>query len=192
MSANTKRRATIEEYLELERTSETKHEYFNGEIRAVAGATPRHGMLVVNVLAELNLALRGTDFGSFAGSLRVHTVATREFFYPDGSVVEGTPEAPEVDRNAIINPIALVDVQRSHVSGSGHRLRAFQTIEILQDYLLIAQDRPMITHFHRVGPHQWLQTDIHDLGAVVELDSLGVTLRLEDIYREFEKYQGEP
>ncbi len=119
MVALPERRASYAEYLELERSSQTKHEFVNGEIYAMAGGTPEHARLAMKLGRLLGAALDGQPCEVFGSDLRVRVVATGRATYPDLTVVCGRAELDPEDAEAVTNPTVLVEV----LSEPAHRIR---------------------------------------------------------------------
>src|SRR5688500_15445781 len=92
MSTQPKPYLTPEEYLAFERSSETKHEYYRGEIFAMAGVGREHELIAGNIFADIHTQLRGRNCEVYGSDLRVQVTATGLYTYPDISVVCGRPE----------------------------------------------------------------------------------------------------
>ena len=110
---------TPEEYLARERQAEQKSEYFNGEIFAMSGASPRHVLIVTNVVAELRGQLKQRPCTAYSTDLRVKVSATGLYTYPDVVVVCGTPQfdAERKDTLLILNPTLIVEVLSDSTEG---------------------------------------------------------------------------
>jgi Uma2 family endonuclease len=185
MSASTTAVAIGEdEYLELERRSETKHELVKGQIVAMAGATFEHNTLAANTLAALGVLLRGKGCRAVGSDQRIHIPATGLFTYPDVTVVRGTPEFHSKDRDTLTNPRVLVEVLSDATEryDRGAKFAHYRSIPSLAEYVLVAQDEPRVEHFRRVETGQWLLTVASGEGARVELPALGCTLLVSDLY----------
>jgi Uma2 family endonuclease len=102
-------RMTYAEYLAFEESAETKHEYLDGQVVAMAGGTPEHARLCASATVLLTNALRGRRCSAFSSDLRVHVPATGRSTYPDVTVVCEKRELADVDRHAITNPILIVE-----------------------------------------------------------------------------------
>jgi Uma2 family endonuclease len=76
-SAATKRRFTPKEYLALERRSETRNEFYNGEIFAMSGASREHNLISVNVLRDIGNQLEDRPCEAYTSDMRVSVEATR-------------------------------------------------------------------------------------------------------------------
>lgn len=91
MSALPIRKLTIEEYIELDKNSEERYEYFDGEVFAMAGGSPEHGIIGGNVFAHLFLKLRGSQCQALNSEIRLKVPAAPPYQYPDVSVICGEP-----------------------------------------------------------------------------------------------------
>jgi Uma2 family endonuclease len=184
MAALRERTWTVEQYLELERTSEEKHEYLDGQIYLMGGASPNHNIIVANTTIGLGIQLRKGPCVIYASDQRVK--AGRLYAYPDVSVVCGTPQYTEDIPETILNPTLIVEVLSPTTEGydRGEKFRQYRMLESLQEYVLVSQDSHHIEHYVRRPDDQWLFSDAKGLEAVLELPSIGCTLALADVYEK--------
>src|SRR5947209_11975823 len=105
MSSKAKTFFTPEEYLELERNSETKHEYFNGEIFAMGGASPEHVLIVSNLVGELRTQFKQGSCRVYSTDLRVKVSPTGLYTYPDVVVICEAPEFSDEQKDTLVNPV---------------------------------------------------------------------------------------
>src|SRR5579859_4604384 len=102
---------TPEEYLRRERNAETKSEYYDGVIVAMAGASPEHNIIAANVIIQLNAQLRDRGCIPFTGDLRVRVDACNRYFYPDTTLVCGQPTYQMLEGlRSLLNPALIVEV----------------------------------------------------------------------------------
>jgi Uma2 family endonuclease len=136
-----------EEYLAWERQQPSKHEYFDGEVFAMSGASPRHNRLSVRICVALELAV-GKTCNVFTSDQRLRTGRAR-YVYPDAVVVCGKPTVEHDD--VITNPTVVVEVLSSSTEQYDRGLKwdGYQSRESLTDYVLVSQDRARIEHFGR-------------------------------------------
>jgi Uma2 family endonuclease len=176
-------RYTVAEYLAFERDSETKHEFIQGEIVAMAGASREHGRIVFNVTGQFYLQLREKPCEVFPGDIRVQ-VNPWIYYYPDIVAVCGTPHFEDKELDTLLNPTLLIEVlsRSTHKKDKGDKTEQYLSMESLQDYLMIAQDHPLVEHYQRQDVDQWLLTRYRTLGATLDLLSIGCTLSLADVY----------
>lgn len=175
---------TYSQYLELEQTSTEKHEYLRGEVWAMAGGTPKHSTISTNVAAALVSALKGKPCGVFNSDLRVRVVETDRTTYPDVTVVCGKRELARDDEQAVVNPVAIVEVlsDATEASDRGEKFAHLQRLPSLQEYVLVNQREQRVEVFRRGEGATWMLTP-HTQGQV-ELRSLGVSLDLAAIYAD--------
>jgi Uma2 family endonuclease len=183
MSALPKNFITPEDYLKFERESEIKHEYLDGEIFAMSGASERHNIIVLNTGASLHAQLRKRPCRVYANDLRVRVPNTSFYTYPDLSVVCGERELEDDVLDTLLNPTLIIEVLSPSTESynRGKKFQLYRKLESLQAYILIAQDSVHIEHFARQG-ESWVLTDFSGRDAVVTLPSIDCTLALEDVY----------
>lgn len=180
-------RASEAEYLERERQSETKHEYIDGEIVDMAGASILHNLLVLNVGAALRERLRGKPCVVLASDQRVNIRATRLYTYPDVSVVCGRPETHPADAQTLLNPLVIIEVlsDSTEAYDRGEKFAHYRGLPSLREYVLVSQRARRIEHYRRVEVGQWLLTEYQE-GAAVPLPALGIELPLAEVYDKAE------
>jgi len=178
------RRVSPEEYLSLERRSELKHEYLNGEIYATAGASRRHNFIAGDVYASLLSQLRGRGCDVYSGDMRVKVPAADLYTYPDVTVVCGEPELEDAEVDTLLNPTLIVEVlsRTTESYDRGVKFAYYRTLSSFAEYLVLALDRVYAEHWVRQGDGGWLLTETDRREDVLELPSIGCTLALRDAY----------
>lgn len=178
---------TPEEYLALERNAEFKSEYLDGRIVAMTGATMVHATITGNINAELRQRLRGGSCRAVASDMRVQTGAGRRYTYPDVVAVCGEPRFMDGTLDTLLNPALIVEVlsPSTEAYDRGEKFLHYRTIESLQEYVLVAQDRVLVERFVRAGEF-WTLSTLSDLDASLELTSVGCELPLREIYERVE------
>lgn len=181
-----------EAYLETERARENRHEYVNGMIVAMSGATPRHNVLVTNMVIVLNARLRGKCRAITSGQ-RVHIPATGMYAYPDVVVICGAWELHPKDRTTVLNPRMLVEVlsPATEAYDRGAKFKHYQHIPTLLDYVMVAQDGKRVEHYKRLEGGQWLYTVAEGEDKVLAIEELALSLPLCDIYDGVDEVPGE-
>lgn len=177
-----------EEYLELERQAETKSEYWNGEIYAMAGASRNHTLIAANVIASLHLQLKRRRCTVHTGDLRVKTSSTGLYAYPDVVVVCGDPKFEDRHGDTLLNPTLIVEVLSKSTESydRGPKFEHYCTLESLTDYVLIAQERASIEHRERQADGRWLLGIYQGLDTILSLPFIGCQLLLSDVYDKME------
>lgn len=101
-----------EVYLENERRATTKHEYFQGEIFAMSGASISHNRLVKNCLSELGTKLKGKECEPFGSDLRIHIPKNTLYTYPDISIICGEIETTDDKFDTVTNPSVIMNAEK--------------------------------------------------------------------------------
>lgn len=188
MSTLPKSFITPEEYLEIERKAEFRSEYCRGEMFAVAGATEVHTLLVGNTWTALLQRLRRGSCRVYAHDMKVRVSASGLYTYPD--LVVGCAERKFLDErhDTLLNPVLIVEVlsDSTEAYDRGEKFRQYRTLESLQEYVLIAQDRVQAEVFRRQPDGQWLLRAVSRLEDSITLESVGCSLLLSDIYEDVE------
>jgi Uma2 family endonuclease len=179
------RHYTIGEYLQLESYSNVRHEYFDGQIYAMAGGTPEHGTYAANVIAALAGKLRGRPCRVQTSDVRIRIQASGLDTYPDISVVCGHAERDPEDRDAIVNPTMLVEVTSPSTEAydRGEKLEHYQRIPSLREVVFVAHDERRLDVVRR-GPDGVWSTVSAPTGASLRLESLDCELEVDDVYRD--------
>ena len=164
------------DYLQGELLAETKHEYIDGQVHAMAGASENHNLLSVNIATELKTRLKGTPCRIFIADMKVKVGAN--FFYPDVMVVCQEDNDNEYYKTAPVIIVEVLSKSTRRFDQTDKRLRC-QRIPSLEEYVLIEQDKGEIQVFSKKD--QW-QSFYYYLGDDITFSSLGITVRVEDIY----------
>jgi Uma2 family endonuclease len=179
-------RFTPEEYLRREYDAQEKHQYYRGEIWAMAGGTAEHSLIIANLTGELHGRLKGGRCRVYDSNLRVRIPATTLYTYPDVSVVCGEIEFDPLDRNktTMLNPTVLVEVLSPSTQGwdRGEKLQSYIQIAALREYVLVSSQIASVETFFRQSDGTWAYTSTTPPATDVKLRSLNVELPFADIY----------
>jgi Uma2 family endonuclease len=180
-----RQRYTFGQYIDLEQMSPIKHEFLGGDVWAMAGGTPSHSAVAINVAALLSEQLRGRPCRVFGSDLRIRVRATGLGTYPDVSVVcdalEIDPEDPT--RTTVVNPKLLVEIlsPSTEAYDRGEKLEHYKRISSLEEVVLVAHDEPRVDLYRKQGD-RWIETTTRS--GDVELRSVGAVLPVAEIYRD--------
>lgn len=176
---------TPEEYLAFERAAETKHEYLDGQIYAMAGGSPQHNQICFNLAGEIHPQLKGTSCIGYTSDQKVRTDPMDLFSYPDVTIVCGKPVFHDKHNDVILNPKVIIEVLSPGTEDydRSQKLTRYQAIKSVSDYILISQTRPCVEHFVRQkGKRQWLFAIEIEMKAEIFIASINCRLKLADIY----------
>jgi Uma2 family endonuclease len=177
-----------DDYLALERESDIKHEFFQGEVLAMAGASPNHILIATTIASRLFFQLEKHPCFVYQGDLRLKVSALKFQAYPDVVVVCGEPKYTDDKPPALLNPTLIIEVLSPSTEqyDRGKKFQRYQTLESLQEYVLVTQDSPYIERFLRQANGAWLYTAAVGLEASIALLSIQCTLALNDVYTKIE------
>lgn len=184
---------TVEQYLALERESDERQEYLDGQIYAMAGESPEHGTICTNLTMLLASQLRGGPCQAWSKDMKVRSGPTPSarptrglYSYPDLVVVCGEPEFHDDYRDVLLNPKVIIEVlsPSTEAYDRGQKFHRYRTwLPSLTDYLMFAQREPMADHFVRHENGLWVITEpVNELAGRVEIPSIGCALQLSDVY----------
>lgn len=184
MSQQIKSYVSPEEYLRLERQSEYKSEYVNGEVFAMTGAGHKHNLVAGNIFGELRQQLKGRQCEAYVGDMRVKVTATGLYTYPDVVVVSGEPKFEDEYVDTLLNPTLLVEVLSQSTERYDRIAKSsyYRTLDSLAEHLLVAQDEVRLEQYVKQANGQWLLFECSSIDAAIELESIGCTLALRDVY----------
>lgn len=175
---------TSEEYLAIERMADYKSEYFNGEMFAMAGASPTHALIVTNVVSELRTQLKKRPCTVYSTDLRLRVSPTGLYTYPDVAVVCGEPEYDDKYEDTLLNPTLIIEVlsESTESYDRGAKFKQYQSVKSVKEYVLIAQNTPRIERFTRQNRSRWSPLMASHIGDEIELSSVNCVLSLAEVY----------
>lgn len=186
MSTQPKTLLTEEQYLEIERSAESKSEFFEGEMFAMAGAAASHNRLVWNIIVEFGPLLRSGPCQGFPSDMRVRVSSSGLYTYPDVVVVCGEPQFLDDRRDTLLNPTLIVEVlcPSTEAYDRGRKFEHYASIPSLSEYLLVASDRIHLDLYARQTTGQWLLTSANGPDGALNLVSAGCRLTTPALYRD--------
>ncbi len=192
-TAATAPRMTAEEYLVWERNQLDKHDFYDGELIAMAGASMRHAALTSALTIELGAALRGGPCRVYSSDLKISAMAGRRYFYPDASVVCARPRGEPAATDVIVNPNAIIEVLSASTEAydRGAKWTSYQRLESLTDYLLVSQSSARIEHFVRQGPAEVWRYRGWGPGERAVLAN-GASFEIDAVYAGVFELEGDP
>jgi len=194
MSAVPKSRLTPAEYLARERAAEYRSEFFDGEMFALAGASYAHVVIADNLTVALGTALCGGPCRTLSHDMRVKVSPTGLYTYPDIVVLCGPPELEDANGDTLLNPTAIIEVlsDATEKYDRGKKFDHYRRIASLQEYVLVAQDRPQVERFARQPDGGWLLTVFADPAGEFALSSAPARIPMAEVYRGVELPSEEP
>jgi Uma2 family endonuclease len=183
MSTQPKTFLTEQAYLEIERKAEHKSEYYRGEMFAMAGGTPRHGLIILNVGGELRQQLKGKPCWVYTSEVRLRVSAAGLYTYPDAMVLCGERKYADDHQDTVTNPVLIIEVLSDSTRDYdlGGKFQLYRGLPSLGEYLTVEQDRPHVEQWTRQG-NNWLLAEYSDPSQTIQLASIGCILSLAEVY----------
>ena len=176
----------LEEYLQLEESSEIRHEYLGGQIFAMSGGSKEHNLIAGNIYSRIRSDLRGSSCSVFMADIKVRIELANKakdvFYYPDVIV---TCDSQDKDRFFLNYPCLIIEVLSPSTETTDRRekLVNYQNLESLQEYVLVSQEEIKIEVYRQVDQGGWL-LEILGKDEELHLDSIGLTLTMAEIYED--------
>lgn len=188
--AKQQQRYSLQEYYTLEDAADTRHEFHDGEILAMAGGSMSHSQICFNLAGELRTRLKGKPCQGFESNLRTRIDASNRNVYPDISIVCGPVERDQRDPSmgTITNPSVVIEV----ISPSTERYDRtekrdhYLKLPSLKAHVLVDQDRPRVEVLSRTEDGRWELSFATGLDASLKIDALGVEIPLREVYDRVE------
>lgn len=188
MSAQPVPHLTVAEYLAIERKAETKHEFYHGEMFAMAGASRAHNRISLNIASCLNNQLGERGCEVFMSDMRVQVNATDLYTYPDVVATCERPCFADDNSDTLLNPQVIIEVLSPSTESydRGKKFEHYRQLESLQEYLLVAQDRQHIDRFIKQADGRWALDEAREPDGVLALESVDAQLPLSEVYARVE------
>src|SRR5438874_5807992 len=180
---------TAEQYLQLERVSEMRHEFFDGLMYAMAGESPDHSTICFNLASAIGFQIKDKTCHGFSPNMKVRAGIGGLYAYPDLMIVCGEARFHDEYCDVLLNPTVIFEVLSPSTQkyDRGEKFRRYRTeIESLQDYVLVSQDQFRVEHHHREADGTWSQTEVIGKAGVVVLKSIECSVPLSEIHRNTE------
>jgi Uma2 family endonuclease len=176
---------SVEEYLKTEDKSDIRHEYVDGQIFAMAGASEEHNLIVGNIYTALRSYLRGSSCRTFVSDMKVKVKVQKIdiFYYPDLLV---TCDPNDRERYFKTSPILIVEVLSNSTETTDKREKRvnYQSIKSLQEYVLISQDEIKVEIYRKDTQGNWSVQTFKNSDDRVCLESVNLTMTMAEIYED--------
>ena len=173
---------SVSDYLEGESRANRKHEYIEGAVYAMAGATNSHNRMATNVTGSLYSQLRGHRCQVFNSDtkIRVRLAKGTRFYYPDASVVCRLNQPSDTFHDA---PIVIVEVvsESTRRTDEKEKCVAYSAIDSMRVYILIEQNSAIALVYRR-GENGLVSETYFDRDSIIPLPEIDCTLKMRELY----------
>jgi Uma2 family endonuclease len=185
MVAIPKERFTLEEYIEFDKNSEERWEHFDGVVVSMSGGTLIYNRITVNLLTSLRSKALARGCEVLPADMRIKVPKAPPYRYADVVVVCGEPVIESIQGlDVLVNPRLIIEIlsDSSEAYDRGKKFVSYQSIDSFEEYLLVTQDKPYVTHYARQADGSWLRSDIEGTESEIELVTIPCRIKLSEIY----------
>ena len=184
MSAVAKTVLSPQDYLAVERLADFRSEFYRGEMFAMAGASWEHTLVKDNMAHEARNQLKTGPCHVLTSDLRIKITATGLYTYPDIVIVCDEPQFEDMVMDTLLNPRTIVEVLSDSTEkyDRGTKFGHYRQLPSVQEYVLVAQDRPLVESYVRQADDRWVLTVFSGLERTFAFAAIPVQIALADIY----------
>ncbi|NJO01712.1 MAG: Uma2 family endonuclease [Bacteroidia bacterium] len=174
------------DYLNREETASYKSEYRAGEVIAMSGGTINHNTISGNIFALLRDRTRGKGCRPFNSDMKLNISAHHTFVYPDAMVICGDIVRLENRQDVVCNPVLIVEVlsQSTQNYDRAEKFIKYQSLPSFREYLMVDSQSCRVDTIFKRNPQEWQMLVYQDLSQSLHLQSLDISLTLEEIYED--------
>ena len=195
MSAAPKpQKMTVAEYLARERDALEKSEYLDGEVwplhppneRGMAGASRPHNEIADNLVLAFGSRLQGSGCRTYSRDQRVRCGPAGLYTYPDMVIACADRQFVRDELDTLLNPVVIVEILSDGTERYDRRLkfRQYERIVSFREYVLVAQDEPLVERYVRQPDGSWNRTVFEGLGIDLELATVPVRVPMAAVYAD--------
>lgn len=169
-------------YLQGELESEIRHEFYDGQVYAMAGAGEKHNVISLNLATALRQKARGTNCTTFIADMKLFIPGLNRYYYPDVLLTCDPEDNHEYYKR---NPCLIIEVLSPATENIDRRekLHAYQDIRSVKEYLLVSQEKMQVELYRRDDRH-WQYSLLNDDTDVLHLDCLDLSITMPEIYED--------
>lgn len=173
------------EYLEMERASDEKHEYFDGHIYNMSGASLRHAKISINMIIEIGSFLKNTECQVLTGNMRVTSPSRDSYMYPDLLIYCGKEELEDDQFDTLLNPSVIFEILSPSTRNidKGRKMMYYKEIPSLKEYFLVDTESQLIHTARKQPSGDWRLERISGETSVLLIETIQFNLPLREIYK---------
>ncbi len=175
---------SADDYLKAERDAAEKHEYYQGEIFAMSGASVKHNRVFSNLFIDIGQKLKAKECRPYGSDLRIHIPQNTLYTYPDISIICGEPELTDEHVDTATNPTVIIEIlsQSTRNYDRGTKFKLYRDIESLKEYILVDSLAVSIEVFSKNEINIWQLHEYKTIDDNLFSTGLNITISLKDIY----------
>ncbi len=173
-----------DEYLAMERASELKHEYYNGYVEAMCGASLKHNQIESNLQSEIGRLLKGKDCRILPANMRVSCPNRNIYVYPDATIICGKPLLEDQKFDTLLNPAVVFEIlsPSTRSNDTGYKFLSYQQISSLREYIMIESQKRAVYIARKQKDKSWSSEEIPIENGHIHIQTVNLRISLDDIY----------
>ena len=175
---------SLEEYFEIESSTENKHEYYNGHLIVMQGASINHNRITINLVGTLGNKVKSKGCIMFLSDLRLKISSANAYVYPDAMIICGEPELTDDIFDTVKNPNVVFEII-SKTSEANDRRKFFyymQMASVKEIVMINSYDQVKVEVGVKQENGSWQITTYTSLSDVINLSNLTEQISLNDVY----------
>ena len=172
------------EYLAAERVAVEKHEYYQGEIFAMSGASRNHHEIFSNLFVDIGTKLKGKNCKPYGSDFRVHIPKNTLYTYPDISIICGDVDLTDEHFDTVTNPTVIIELlsRSTRNFDKGEKFTLYRDIDSLREYILVDTEKIYVEKNIRHPDNSWQLTDYRSIEDSFTISTVDLSFLLQDIY----------
>lgn len=177
---------TPAQYLAAERIADVRHEFCDGTILTMAGASRKHNLLSANLVRVIGNELLERPCNVYSSDMRVKSEGAKTYCYPDVVAACQQERFEDAQEDTLLNPLLLIEIlsDSTEAYDRGDKFFHYRQIESFVEYILVSQKSCHVERYVRQADNTWLYSEYKSLDENIELSSIGCTVSLKDIYNK--------
>lgn len=173
-----------DEYLEMERESEEKHEYYDGFVIAMSGARLIHNRVARNLYAKIGSFLENKDCELLPSDMRVSTPKRDAYMYPDLTIVCGEPQMEDDKFDTLLNPSVIFEIASPSTrrNDRGYKLTYYKNIPSLNEYIMVDTAKLFVVIIRKQADGAWRFEDIDNATGNFFIQTIGFNISFDHLY----------
>jgi Uma2 family endonuclease len=172
------------DYLDFERNSQERHEFYKGEIFAMSGASYEDNVIEDNLRLIIGTSLKGKSCRSFGSNLRIHIPRNSLYTYPDIMILCGEPKFQDQKFDTVLNPAVLIEILSPSTANydRGAKFDLYREIDSLKEYILIDSTNYHCVHYNRNADNTWTLWETKNVNEDLLINAVNLKISLSEVY----------
>lgn len=178
---------TEQDFLEMERCSPYKHEYYRGEVFAMGGASFNHNIISSNIQSVVLPYLKNKKCNLYSNDLRIYVPNPPFFSYPDLVIICDEPEFVDEEFDTIKNPKIIIEILSPSTANYDREVKfgLYGFAPSFEEYILIHQDKPKVECFLKILG-LWQHWELEGIDQKLNINKIALDIPLKEIYEGVE------